>query len=295
VVNTYDKESKQRFTLEAKIKDLVDASGKVGQQADNLVNVLKSNVKQQGNWGEILLESILEHSGITKNREYFTQEYIRDYTGNVIKNDEGKALQLDVPIHYPDQRKVIIDSKVSMIAWEQFVNEPDADKKKQYLDLHVKSMKQHVECLAKKNYAKYAKALDYVLMFVAIESVFLEGVKQDTGLWKYAYDRQVLILAPTNLLAVLRIIADLWKIEQQSKHAIEIADKAGAQYDKVHGFITSMEGIEDGLNKARTCYDNAFKQLSTGKGNIIGRVEELKRMGAKANKSLPDKYLNEDE
>jgi DNA recombination protein RmuC len=295
VDTTYDKESKQRFTLEAKIKDLVDASGKVGQQADNLVNALKSNVKQQGNWGEMLLESILEHSGLTKNREYFTQEYIRDNAGNVIKDDEGKALQPDVTIHYPDQRKVIIDSKVSMIAWEQFVNEPDADKQKQYLDLHVKSMKQHVEGLSKKNYAKYAKALDYVLMFVPIEPAFLEGVKQDTGLWKYAYDRQVLIVAPTNLLAVLRIIADLWKIEQQSKNAVEIADKAGALYDKVHGFITSMEGIEDGLNKARTSYDNAFKQLSTGKGNIIGRVEELKRMGAKANKSLPDKYLNEDE
>lgn len=295
VDTTYDKESKQRFTLEAKIKDLVDASGKVGQQADNLVNALKSNVKQQGNWGEMLLESILEHSGLTKNREYFTQEYIRDNAGNVIKDDEGKALQPDVTIHYPDQRKVIIDSKVSMIAWEQFVNETDAYKQKQYLDLHVKSMKQHVEGLSKKNYAKYAKALDYVLMFVPIEPAFLEGVKQDTGLWKYAYDRQVLIVAPTNLLAVLRIIADLWKIEQQSKNAIEIADKAGALYDKVHGFITSMEGIEDGLNKARTSYDNAFKQLSTGKGNIIGRVEELKRMGAKANKSLPDKYLNEDE
>jgi DNA recombination protein RmuC len=295
VDTTYDKESKQRFALEAKIKDLVDASGKVGQQADNLVNALKSNVKQQGNWGEMLLESILEHSGLTKNREYFTQEYIRDNAGNVIKDDEGKALQPDVTIHYPDQRKVIIDSKVSMIAWEQFVNEPDADKQKQYLDLHVKSMKQHVEGLSKKNYAKYAKALDYVLMFVPIEPAFLEGVKQDTGLWKYAYDRQVLIVAPTNLLAVLRIIADLWKIEQQSKNAVEIADKAGALYDKVHGFITSMEGIEDGLNKARTSYDNAFKQLSTGKGNIIGRVEELKRMGAKANKSLPDKYLNEDE
>jgi len=295
VDTTYDKESKQRFTLEAKIKDLVDASGKVGQQADNLVNALKSNVKQQGNWGEMLLESILEHSGLTKNREYFTQEYIRDNAGNVIKDDEGKALQPDVTIHYPDQRKVIIDSKVSMIAWEQFVNEPDADKQKQYLDLHVKSMKQHVEGLSKKNYAKYAKALDYVLMFVPIEPAFLEGVKQDTGLWKYAYDRQVLIVAPTNLLAVLRIIADLWKIEQQSKNAIEIADKAGALYDKVHGFITSMEGIEDGLNKARTSYDNAFKQLSTGKGNIIGRVEELKRMGAKANKSLPDKYFIEDE
>ena len=295
VDTTYDKESKQRFALETKIKELVDASGKVGQQADNLVNALKSNVKQQGNWGEMLLESILEHSGLTKNREYFTQEYIRDNAGNVIKDDEGKALQPDVTIHYPDQRKVIIDSKVSMIAWEQFVNEADVDKQKQHLDLHVKSMKQHVDGLSKKNYAKYAKALDYVLMFVPIEPAFLEGVKQDTGLWKYAYDRQVLIVAPTNLLAVLRIVADLWKIEQQSKNAIEIADKAGALYDKVHGFITSMEGIEDGLNKARTSYDNAFKQLSTGKGNIIGRVEELKKMGAKANKSLPDKYLNEDE
>jgi DNA recombination protein RmuC len=267
----------------------------VGQQADNLVNALKSNVKQQGNWGEMLLESILEHSGLTKNREYFTQEYIRDNAGNVIKDDEGKALQPDVTIHYPDQRKVIIDSKVSMIAWEQFVNEPDVDKQKQHLDLHVKSMKQHVDGLSKKNYAKYAKALDYVLMFVPIEPAFLEGVKQDTGLWKYAYDRQVLIVAPTNLLAVLRIVADLWKIEQQSKNAIEIAELAGGLYDKFHGFITSMEAIEDSLDNAKLNYDKAFKQLSTGKGNLMGKIEEIKRKGAKASKSLPDKYLNEDE
>ncbi len=295
VETTYTQEAKERFALGKQIESLVLASGKVGQQADNLANALKTNVKLQGNWGEMLLESILEHSGLTKGREYFVQEYIRDNAGNILKDENGNGLQPDVTIIYPDQRKVIIDSKVSLIAWEQYINEPDPEKQKPLLDAHVRSVKQHVDGLAKKNYAKYAKALDYVIMFVPIEPAFLEALKQDTGLWKYAYDKQILIVAPTNLLAVLKIVSDLWKIEQQSKNAIDIAEKAGDLYDKFHGFISSMEEISDGLNKARTSYDKAFGQLSSGRGNLVGRVEELKKMGAKAKKSLPDQYLRDEE
>lgn len=295
VEKVYHDESKERHALGEHIKNLVETSGKVGLQADNLANALKTNVKMQGNWGEMLLESILEHSGLNKNREYFVQEYIRDNSGNIIKDDNGNGLQPDITIVYPDQRKVIIDSKVSLVAWEQYVNETDLVKQKLLLEGHVKSLKQHVDGLSKKNYAKYAKALDYVIMFVPIEPAFLEALKNDTGLWKYAYDKQILIVAPTNLLAVLKIVADLWKIEQQNKNAIEIADKAGDLYDKFVLFIKNMEEIEDNLNKAKISYDKAFGQLSTGNGNIIGRIEEIKKKGANAKKALPDRLIDHGE
>lgn len=295
VEKVYHDESKERHALGEHIKNLVETSGKVGLQADNLANALKTNVKMQGNWGEMLLESILEHSGLNKNREYFVQEYIRDNAGNVIKDENGNGLQPDITIVYPDQRKVIIDSKVSLLAWEQYVNETDAVKQKSLLEGHVKSLKQHVDGLSKKNYAKYAKALDYVIMFVPIEPAFLEALKNDTGLWKYAYDKQILIVAPTNLLAVLKIVADLWKIEQQSKNAIEIADSAGDLYDKFVGFVENMESIGENLNKLRVIYDKAFGQLSTGKGNILGRIEEIKKKGANAKKALPDRLIDKDE
>jgi len=295
VEKVYHDESKERHALGQHIKNLVETSGKVGLQADNLANALKTNVKMQGNWGEMLLESILEHSGLTKNREYFSQEYIKDNAGNIIKDENGNGLQPDITIIYPDQRKVIIDSKVSLVAWEQYVNESDHEKQKSLLEGHVKSLKQHVDGLSKKNYAKYAKALDYVIMFVPIEPAFLEALKNDTGLWKYAYDKQILIVAPTNLLAVLKIVADLWKIEQQSKNAIEIADSAGDLYDKFVGFVDNMEIIGDNLNKLKITYDKAFGQLSSGKGNILGRIEEIKKKGANAKKALPDRLIDKDE
>lgn len=295
VEKVYHDESKERHALGQHIKNLVETSGKVGLQADNLANALKTNVKMQGNWGEMLLESILEHSGLTKNREYFSQKYIKDNAGNIIKDENGNGLQPDITIIYPDQRKVIIDSKVSLVAWEQYVNESDHEKQKSLLEGHVKSLKQHVDGLSKKNYAKYAKALDYVIMFVPIEPAFLEALKNDTGLWKYAYDKQILIVAPTNLLAVLKIVADLWKIEQQSKNAIEIADSAGDLYDKFVGFVDNMEIIGDNLNKLKITYDKAFGQLSSGKGNILGRIEEIKKKGANAKKALPDRLIDKDE
>ena len=293
VEKTYTDEAKERHSLGEHIKLLVETSGKVGQQADNLASALKANVKQQGNWGEMLLESILEHSGLTKNREYFIQEFIRDSAGNTIRDENGNGLQPDVTIIYPDKRKVIIDSKVSMIAWEQFVNETDLELQKSALDAHIRSIKAHVDGLSRKNYPKYANALDHVIMFVAIEPAFLEAVKQNTGLWKYAYNKQVLIVGPTNLLMVLKIVADLWRIEQQSQNAMKIAEKAGEIYDKMVLFTESLEDVGSGIKKASDSYDTALRQLSTGNGNAIRKLEEMKRLGAKAKKSLSDAMVKE--
>jgi len=292
VDKVYQDEARERHSLENQVKMLVQTSTQVSQQAENLTNALKGNVKQQGNWGEMILSSILENSGLTENREYFLQEFIRDKSGEIIKDENGNGLQPDVTIHYPDERKVIVDSKVSLVAWEKYMSETDVTTQKQSLDNHIRSLKLHIDGLSKKNYPKYAKALDHVILFVPIEPAFLEAVKQDTGLWKYAYDKKVLIVGPTNLLLVLKIVADIWQIEKQSKNAIEIAEKAGELYDKLFGFVESMEDVGAGLKKANQNYEKAMGQLSTGKGNAIKKAEELKALGADTKKQFPDRLID---
>jgi DNA recombination protein RmuC len=291
VDEVYDNEGKERHSLKNEIQRLVETSAKVGIEANNLTNALKTDVKKQGNWGEWILETILSNSGLVKDREFFMQQFIRDNAGNIIKDEEGRGLQPDATIIYPDQRKVLADSKVSLVAWEKYVNAESSDEQKSSLDQHIASLYAHIDGLSAKNYPKYAEALDYVLMFVPIEPAFLEALKTDRDLWKYAYDKGIVMVSPTNLLAVLKIIADLWKVEKQSKHAIEIAEKAGGLYDKFHGFVTNMELIGKRITESQDAYDKAFKQLSSGSGNIIRRIEELKKMGAKANKQLGDQLL----
>jgi len=295
VDKVYSDEARERHSLEGQVKRLVDSSAQVSQQAENLTNALKGNVKQQGNWGEMILSSILENSGLTENREYFLQEFIKDKSGEIIKDENGNALQPDVTIHYPDERKVIVDSKVSLVAWERYMSETDPNAQKQALEAHIKSLKAHIDGLSKKNYPKYAKALDHVILFVPIEPAFLEAVKEDTGLWKYAYDKKVLIVGPTNLLLVLKIVADIWQIEKQSKNAIEIAEKAGELYDKLLGFVESMEDVGAGLKKANQNYEKAMGQLSTGKGNAIKKAEELKALGADTKKQFPERLIDNTE
>jgi DNA recombination protein RmuC len=291
VEETYDKESKERFSLGKEVERLISVTQQVSMEANNLTTALKGNSKMQGNWGEMILESILENSGLVKNREYFLQEFIRDNAGNLIKDEQGKGLQPDVMIVYPDQRKVIIDSKVSLIAWDESVTQADIKEQQRCLLEHCKSIRTHIDGLSRKNYARYASALDYVLLFIPIEPAFLEALKIDLQLWKYAYDKNILLVSPTNLFAVLKIVADLWKVELQNKNAIDIADKAGSLYDKFAGFIDNFELIGKRLSEAGSVYETAHKQLTSGKGNITGRVEELKKMGANAQKQLPDRVL----
>lgn len=295
VEDTYDKESKERFSLGKEVERLISMTQQVSMEANNLTTALKGNNKMQGNWGEMILESILENSGLSKNREYFLQEFIRDNAGNVIKDENGKGLQPDVIIVYPDQRKVIIDSKVSLVAWDESVAQANVSEQKRLLLEHIKSIRQHIDGLSRKNYPRYASALDYVLLFIPIEPAFLEALKADNQLWKYAYDKNILLVSPTNLFAVLKIVADLWKVEQQNRNAIEIANKAGALYDKFVGFADNFEMVGKRLSDAGSAYDSAHKQLTSGKGNLTGRVEELKKMGANAGKQLPDRLLIQEE
>ncbi len=293
VEETYDKESKERFTLGREIDRLVQMSMQVSTEANNLTTALKGSNKLQGNWGEMILESILEHSGLVKGREYLVQEFIKDQAGHIIKDENGKGLQPDVTIFYPDQRKLIIDSKVSLVAWDEYSSETDNSLQEAALKRHIASIRAHMDGLSKKNYPKYAQALDYVLLFIPIEPAFLEAVKKDTQLWKNAYDKKIMLVSPTNLLAVLKIIADIWKVTQQTNNAVEIAERAGLLYDKFVLFLENLEIVGKKMAEAQTGYDAAMKQLGTGRGNLIGKVEELKKMGAAASKQIPDKLLLE--
>lgn len=293
VEETYDKESKERFSLGREVERLIIMTNQVSQEANNLTSALKGNNKMQGNWGEMILESLLENCGLTKGREYFIQEFIRDKDGSIIKDENGKALQPDITICYPDLRKVVIDSKVSLIAWDECLTRESKEDQHRSLQNHIKSIRLHIDSLARKNYPKYALALDYVLLFIPIEPAFLEAVKSDPVLWKYAYDKKVLLVSPTNLFAVLKIIADLWKIEQQNRNALAIAEKAGLLYDKFTSFIENLEIVGKKIDEAGNAYDAAFKQLSTGKGNLVGKVEELRKMGANTSKQIPERIFSE--
>jgi len=293
VQDAYQKESNERFSLSKEIEKLVQSSVRVSEEANNLATALKGNSKTMGDWGEMVLETLLEHSGLIKDRNYFVQQYLRDASGKVIKDEEGNMLQPDVMIVYPDQRKVIIDAKVSLVAWDKYVKATDTIEKEKALQEHLASMYRHIEGLSKKKYGRYAEALDYVLMFVPIEPAFLESLKKDDSLWKRAYDKNIMLVSPTNLMAVLKIVADLWRIEKQNLNAIQIAEKAGALYDKFFGFLDNMEGVKKKLQDANTTFDEAYKQFYTGRGSMINRAEELKKMGANATKQIPDKLIRQ--
>jgi DNA recombination protein RmuC len=293
VEDAYQKESNERFSLTKEIEKLVQTSVRVSEEANNLTTALKGNVKTQGNWGEMVLETLLENSGLSRDHNYLVQQYLRDASGNVLKDEEGNMLQPDVMIVYPDQRRVIIDAKVSLIAWEKYVNATDeADRNKAWAD-HLTSIYRHIDLLSKKKYGRYAGALDYVLMFVPIEPAFLEALKKDSELWKKAYDKNIMLVCPTNLLAILKLVAELWRIEKQNENAIDIANKAGLLYDKFCGFLDNMEQIGKKIDDAGNAFQQAYKQLHTGRGNLIGKVEELKKMGANASKKLSQTLLKD--
>ena len=293
VQDAYQKESNERFSLSKEIEKLVQSSVRVSEEANNLATALKGNSKTMGDWGEMVLETLLEHSGLIKDRNYFVQQFLRDASGKVIKDEDGNSLQPDVMIEYPDKRRVIIDSKVSLVAWDKYVNAADVDEKEKALQEHLASIYRHIDSLSKKKYGRYAEALDYVLMFVPIEPAFLEAMKKDDTLWKYAYDKNIMLVCPTNLMAVLKIVADIWRIEKQNQHATTIAEKAGALYDKFCGFLDNMDGVKKKLREANDTFDDAYKQFYTGRGSLITRAEELKKMGATTTKNIADKLIKQ--
>lgn len=293
VEETYDRESKERFSLGEKVQDLVKASMIMSQETSNLTQALKGDTKTQGDWGEMILESVLEHSGLVKDREYFIQEYIRDSNENVIKDEYGVGLRPDAQILYPDKRCLIIDSKVSLTAYERFAHAQERELQEAELKAHVYSLRCHIDELHAKNYQHYVPSLDWIIMFVPIEPAYLVALRHDQSLWNYAYRKKIIMVSPTNLLAVLKITSELWKREYQTQNTLEIARRGGALYDKFAGFIETMEGLGASLGSAQESFDKAFGQLSKGRGNLVSKAEQLRELGIKTNKRLSEGVVKE--
>ncbi len=272
VEHFYMQESRERYSLVKEITALKALNERISQDALNLTNALKGDNKLQGNWGELILEKVLESSGLTKGREYEIQKGYKDETGKLYKPD--------VIVHLPDKKDVVIDSKVSLKAYEAYFNAPDEQTREHHLKAHLDSIYLHIKTLSNKRYEALEgiNTLDFVLLFIPVEAAFMKAMEADSALYEKAYRKNIIIVSPSTLLAVLRTIEHAWRYEYQNKNAKEIAKKAGDLYDKFRGFLESMQMIEKSLHKAQNAYDEAFKRLSSGKGSLITRANELKAM-----------------
>ena len=288
VEETYDKESKQRFSLEERIKELVALNNQISEDANNLTKALKGNSKIQGNWGEMILESILEKSGLKKGTEYFVQEFITNENGERIQNDQHKYMQPDVIVVYPGGRKIIIDSKVSLTAYVKYI-EAEEDKDKLIAEKeHIISVRQHIDELSNKAYQDYIESLDFVMMFIPNEPAYILAMQLDSNLWDYAYRKRILLINPTNLVASLKVVSDLWKRENQSRNAQEIARRGAMLYEKFVRFVETLQEVGKNIEKAQGSYNKAFSQLKEGNGNLIRQAEMLKELGVKSPKELSE-------
>ncbi len=292
VEEVYDKESKERFSLGERVKELTQLNKVISEEANNLTKALKGEAKTQGRWGEMILESILEKSGLVKDREYFMEHELLDANGNPLKSDsEGKKMRPDAVIKYPDNRSVIIDSKVSLNAFTRLIASTDAEEQKQELAAHVAAVKSHIVSLSAKGYDDYDKALDFVMMFVPSEPAYIAALQADPDLWNFAYDKRILLLSPTNLITSLKLIVDLWKREYQNQNALEIAERGAKLYDKFVGFVANLEDVGEHLDKAQGKYTEAYKQLSTGNDNLVLQATKLKGLGLKTKKELSNEIV----
>ena len=293
VEEVYDKESKERFSLGEKVKELAQLNKVISEEAHNLTKALKGEAKTQGRWGEMILESILEKSGLVKGREYFIEQELLDDDGKPLRSDsEGKKMRPDALIKYPDNRSVIIDSKVSLNAFTRLIASTDAEEQKDELAAHLAAVKNHIIALSAKGYDDFDKALDFVMMFVPSEPAYIAAMQADPELWSFAYDKRILLLSPTNLITSLKLIVDLWKREYQNRNAIDIAERGSKLYDKFVGFLGNLEDVGKNIGKAQKSYDEAFGQLSAGRDNLVVQADKLKKLGVKAKSELPVNLVN---
>lgn len=285
VEETYDKEAQQRFSLKEEVKRLAELNQQVSKEANSLTQALKGESKTQGNWGEVILESILEKTGLRKDEEYFVQE---SYT-----SDDGKRLQPDVIVHYPGERSIVIDSKVSLTAYERYTAANEDAGKESELKAHIISVKKHIDELSSKNYSdlKQIKTLDFVVMFMPIEPSYLVAIQADPTLWSYAYEKRVLLISPTNIVAILKMVESLWKQEYQSKNVMKIAEQGGKLYDEFVLLANELLNLGKKIKEADKLYEDSMKRISEGRGNLVKRVTDLKELGVKHKRQLPDKLV----
>jgi len=283
VEDVYDKESKDRSKLFNEIKNLRELNSQIGEDAKNLTKALKGSSKVQGDWGEVVLERLLEYSGLKKGEMFETQKTLRDQTGKIFKPD--------VILHLPDERDIVIDSKVSLKAYEEYFNEEDPAKKEKALNRHLNSVRTHIEQLSQKKYANLEglNSLDYVIMFVPIEGAYITAVQHSQELIQNAMKDNVMLVGPSTLLATLKTIEKFWRFKQQRENVLEIAKRGGQLHDKFVNFVDSLEDVGKNIDKARDSYKLARKRLDKGQGNLIRQVDMLRELGAEAQKKLPEK------
>jgi len=288
VEKVYNMEAAERNTLKGVITQLMDLNKQISDEAQNLTKALKGDNKKQGNWGEVILERVLERSGLVRDQEYRIQA--------AMQATDGTRYQPDVIIDLPDEKHLVIDSKVSLIAYERLVNADTEDDRKLFAKAHVESIKSHIGGLSSKKYHDLYKinSPDFVLLFVPIESSFSIAVQLDGELFNYAWDKKVVIVSPSTLLATLRTIASMWKQERQNRNVLEIARLSGDMYDKFVGFLGDMDSISRGINQTQSAYNSAVNKLSEGRGNLTTTAEKIKKLGAKADKQIDGKYLGDE-
>ncbi|MES2774691.1 MAG: DNA recombination protein RmuC [Bacteroidota bacterium] len=284
---THTNASNERVSLFGQVKEMIGQTKQLSEQADNLTKALKGQAKQQGDWGEWILESILEYSGLTKNREYFLQHNE--------KNEEGSNIRPDVLVKYPDNRYMVIDSKVTLVGYDRLVASTDANEQQILTAQLVRHLKTHIDGLSSKQYQQKKDALDFVVMFVPLEGAYISAMQFEPDLWKYAYDKRIFLLSPTNLVAALKLVHNMWQKDAINKNAEDIAARAALMYDKLTGFVEVFERVGKNIEQAGNAFADARKKLTSGKGNLISQAEQMNLLQKRqaSEKQLPEKLLDD--
>ncbi len=297
VDDTFLNSSKERSVLGEQMRQLMDLNKTIGKEARELTEALSGNTKIQGDWGELILQTILDKSGLIEGENYFIQ-LTKNEDGEQIKNERNERLRPDVVVSLPDKKSIVIDSKVSLTAYLNYVNADNEADRTKYGKAHVLSVRSHLKELDSKNYQDYVGIdkdgrIDYVLMFIPNEHAYMAAMSLDPNLWMEAYEKRVVIISPAHVISTLRLIAQLWTRDKQTKNALLIAEEGGKLYDKFVGFIDDLQSIGDSLNKASEAHQNALNKLKDGRGNIMTKVQKLQELGAKASKSLPKNLISD--
>lgn len=297
VEHVYSTEAKERFSLGERIKELVELNNRLSEEANNLTRALKGDSKMQGNWGEMILERLLQASGLIEGEHYFRQEFLKDERGEVLTNEEnGQKMQPDILIRYPDEREMIIDSKVSLTAYSAYTSAESKEEQGRFLKAHLQSVRAHIDELSRKDYSHYdMNAPDFVMMFIPTEGAYLLAIESDANLWEYAYSKKVVLMNPTNLISALRLSLDLWKRENQVKNVQAIIKRGTALYEKIVGFTDTFLSIGDKLSIVQKDYEKAFNQLSDGNGSVVRQAEMLKDMSLTPKKRISARLMPKDE